>query len=100
PRKALRLFFPELPHAEVTAPTTQAIIAYDLFPLVAGRERCKVRVANRRAQLNCLNADLLERFQQAGEVAFFDHRPVGIGLTADRQSEGIGANLGASPGEG
>src|SRR5439155_1216522 len=64
----------------------------------------EVRVTKRRAHLDGLNADVGQRLRQPGKVAVLDHLPVGICLTADGQSQRIGASLddarGEEPGDG
>ncbi len=52
-------------------------------------------VADRRAQLDPLDADVLQRLQEAGEIAVLDQLPVGIGLAADRQAQRIRMELDA-----
>ena len=46
-------------------------------------------IAERRAELDSLDADVFHLLQQVGEFAVSDHRAVRIGLAADRVSERI-----------
>ncbi len=64
----------------------------DRFPVGQARE---VGVADCRAELDALDANLLERLQQPGEVAVFDHLTVRVRLAPDREAERIGVKLDA-----
>ena len=87
PVDALLLVLAQLAHAEMRALALHAVVLDDLLHLLRVRQRGELLVAERRAQLDALDADFLEHLQQPGEVAVADHLAVRIGLAADRLPE-------------
>jgi hypothetical protein len=98
PGEAVGLPLAQLAHGEVTTLAVEAVVGDDRpHPLAVGQSG-EIAVAEGRAQLNRIDADILQRGEQRGKVALPDHRPVWPGLTADRQSERIGAQGGDTGG--
>jgi hypothetical protein len=93
PVDALLLCLAQLLHAEVRALALQSMVRDHLLRLLRVRQVCEFPVAERRAQLDPIDADLFQLLQQVGELAVLDHLPVRIRLAADRQPQGVRVKL-------
>jgi hypothetical protein len=74
----------------VAALAAQAVVGQNLLQRFAIAHRLELVIAERRAHLHRADAEVREDLRQTGEIALFDHRAMGIGLTADGQSQGAG----------
>src|SRR5258708_2189333 len=89
PVDAFLLVVAQLAQVEVRALARQPVVGQGLHDLPGVGQARKVRVPERRAQLDPFDPDVFQGLQEAGEVSVLDQLPVRIRLAADRQSEGI-----------
>src|SRR5689334_5150919 len=80
----------------MAAHTFQAVVLDDRLRLLPIREALEIGVAARRAELDLPDARLVHAFEHGDELPLRDSCADGIGLTADRDAERIGAECGAT----
>src|SRR5262249_9094003 len=82
-----RLPFAQLLHVEMPALALEPMVGQDSLDLLAVGERREIGVAERRAHLDALDAEVGECPGQLSEVALLDQRAMGICLTPDREAQ-------------